>query len=155
MVPSAWAQSDHGAVKEKQDGSSINISDEYWEEVKEFNIYCKGDFTLSTHHDCDCMAMRYLDQRVEMGPYATSGQIMLRIDTACPNIPAIAGEAYEDCVRRPISVPSSAKSVEDYCACFANTYAKLFKASGRAITSKLKVSLQTRAGLQCDNANTQ
>ena len=82
---------------------------------------CSGRNRYSTFYDCRCMAVKYIDQRIKLGPDANQNQVYESIDNKeCRSIEGMAGYTYERCYRHNSMDPK----VEEKCTCAANEVAK-------------------------------
>lgn len=82
---------------------------------------CSQTKWYSVLHDCRCLSVKYLDERLIQGPEFTRTQIMADIAEQCVNTESIAGNAYQDCLE--MNTVTSLKDVESYCECYANELA--------------------------------
>ncbi len=126
-----------------------DVPDEYIEEAINYNKYCHST-SLSRHQNCECLAARYLDKRIEIGPEADRSSIMLAIEGKCPDATEAAGHHYNRCISNATIMPPKIP-IEEFCECFANTYAKLFERYELKPNSRTFVSLQTQAMVTCRN----
>jgi hypothetical protein len=129
--------------------SYSEIPEEAIVEAEAFQQACEADSTLSTYYECECWAMRFLEQRIIRGPEVDATAVMLDIQADCPNTPAIAGMAYNTCIGQGVDFFPDKHDPEEYCSCVGNAYAKLYARSGRSIDTRLMVQLRTIASLSC------
>ena len=120
---------------------------EYVDEALAFKDYCDKTSTMNSYFDCSCLAMNYLDKRVELGPKAKQDSIIFKINTTCPNAPAIAGHHYKIC--EDASMFRNRKDYKTYCECFGRTVAKLYETAPRQ-SSIYKQYIMKQAYIQCD-----
>lgn len=125
------------------------IPEEVIEEAEQIEQRCTDSSTMSVYYDCECWAMRFLEQRLIRGPEVSQNSVMMDIGTECPNTPAIAGYAYNTCIHQGISTFPSGQDPEEYCECVGNSYAKLYERSGQTLTSSLIVKMKTISALSC------
>lgn len=144
------------AAQEQEQTESLekytDIPEEYWIEAENFKAYCDKDYRLKTNYDCECFAMKFLDARIDFGPYVTRSQIMMEIGNSCISAVNIAGESYTECMAAPTLVPGR-HDPEEFCSCVANAYAKLYDRAGVSFTSKTRVALKSRAMASCTDAS--
>ncbi|MCD8563066.1 MAG: hypothetical protein LRY54_03260 [Alphaproteobacteria bacterium] len=110
---------------------------------------CAADEMMSTYYDCECRAMRFLEARLQHGPLDNASTVMLDIQGECPNLPAIAGSAYNTCIHQGIAFFPAGQDPEEYCTCVGNSYAKLMGRSKRGYDSYMMVQMRTLATLSC------
>ena len=143
--------SDHAPnSKEKPDKGYTEIPDEYLDEAQNFFLYCENKTLLREYHDCECLASRYLDQRIKRGGTADRSHIMLSIRNTCHEASEAAGAEYNSCMGSTTSIPIKVEP-KVFCECYANTYAKLFEEYGASVSSKTIVKLRTRSRVTCLN----
>lgn len=126
------------------------IPDEYITEAVNYVRECEVNSLMSKYYDCRCMGVEYLDRRISLGPDAPASQLAQTIGPLCADGTGIAGRFYEQCSADYLNVPVGV-DIDEYCACYANTYAKLFENYGRPLYSRDHVKLMTRARLSCRN----
>jgi hypothetical protein len=127
-----------------------DIPDEYIEEAIAFGESCKTDENLRQYHDCECLAVKYLDERIKRGPRAHSSSLMLAIEEQCPDATEAAGIRYEQCIQNELNMPQDIP-IESFCTCYANTFAELFEAGKYEPGSDTTIRLQTTAMIECNN----
>ncbi|HBR70060.1 MAG TPA: hypothetical protein DEA55_11860 [Rhodospirillaceae bacterium] len=124
------------------------IPDEYLKEANDFYERCNASYDRSTNYDCECLSTKYLDMRIKEGPETPESQIMVRLATECPNVEGAAGHFYSQCVSQAALLPTN-MTVEKFCTCVANTFAKLYKTAHITAGSQQYTSLQSSAMLMC------
>ncbi|HRQ61550.1 MAG TPA: hypothetical protein PLO23_08595 [Alphaproteobacteria bacterium] len=126
-----------------------DIPEEAIEEAVQVSVDCKAEQMMAVYYDCDCYGMRFLEQRLIRGPLVGQDTVKQDIGTECPNLPAIAGSAYQACIGRGLGSFPKKQDPEEYCSCVGNAYAKLYERSGRMIDMRLKIKMETIAALSC------
>lgn len=126
-----------------------DIPEEAIRDAEDFQNYCSGNATMKTTFDCECLAGEYLDARIEAGPDVARSSLILKIDHTCPNIEEAAGEAYSECYAQSTLVPTSGKPLDDFCECYARSYAKLRQEMKTAMHAQLRITLKSRAMTMC------
>ncbi len=124
------------------------IPDEYIEEAQKFYDNCEADFNMNSNYDCQCLSVKYLDERIERGPDSAAGSVLLSIQKECPNTVGAAGFAYTECLRQG-TMMSLYQPIEEYCECYANTFAKLYKNAKVTPGSQHFTALKTQTRLMC------
>lgn len=93
------------------------------DDAQDFFRYCEQSPSLKTHYQCTCWAKRYLDTSIELGPGYKRADVIKVINNDCLDIPRMAGIYYSQCLKQSLVEPQG-QSMEDYCACYGNEYAK-------------------------------
>lgn len=125
-----------------------DIPDEYIEEALAFGDSCAVNRQMQLYFDCRCMAVKYLDRRIAAGPDAAPSSIQVGIGAECADGTGISGRMFESCRSNYASVPKG-KDPEKFCACYGNTYAKLYENYGRPIRSRQHVSFMAQSRTAC------
>jgi hypothetical protein len=108
-----------GPRRETADIKNINPEDIpqiLLDEMKEIEQNCEGNYFYSSFHDCRCVAVRFLDERLKSDPETPQFIIFKRVNAQCPDKTAIAGFVYRSCydmakIDRPDYI--------DFCECVA------------------------------------
>ncbi|MCK6417786.1 MAG: hypothetical protein L6Q57_02460 [Alphaproteobacteria bacterium] len=136
-------------VQAQQGDPYADLPDAYFEEADDFQNYCTQQHILRNYYDCQCLALAFLEARIEHGPDMSRSALMLEVQDQCHDLTNEMGRMYEDCLQS--APPATIASHDDYCACKARTYGQLFKAARRQPSAYLSVELQTQAGIACSN----
>jgi hypothetical protein len=130
-----------------------DVPDEYLQEAEKVYQNCSASSKLNFYYNCECMGVSYLDKRIAAGPMQTPSAIMLSLSRECQDATNAAGYQYTQCLQSANLAPDKpdSMSLEKYCTCVANTYAKLFETLKMQPNSKTFTELQTRASLMCSN----
>lgn len=115
------------------------------EEAETVRLRCGRRTGMETYHDCDCMAAEFLEERAR-DPLQTQSWLIKKVAKMCPNIPAVAGQAYSDC--RSTTSKMEYHLAEKYCTCVANTTAKFYEQSPTTKLSSMQ-NLSIGARRQC------
>lgn len=126
-----------------------DIPEEVIAEAEAMEVFCEGNSKMATYYECECWAMRFLEQRLVRGPNVAQTEVMLDIQGQCPNTPAIAGSVYQSCIQQGDDLFPQGQDPEEYCSCVGNSYARLFERAPRRINSRYAVQLKTIATLSC------
>jgi len=135
-------------VDEKKIKELSEIPDEYLEEAMSFNEQCKQSPHLSEYYDCDCLGAKYLNKRIEYEDEISAGSIKLSIEKQCKSSTNTAGMRFKQCMGDAPVLPE-VSSLESYCECFANTFAKLYGISKGKPGPKLNIAIHERAAITC------
>ena len=137
------------AVQDQNTPSGLDdVPDEYLIEAQNYYESCEADGNISAYYDCRCMAAQYLDTRINAGPEMQPSSIELAIGPGCMDSARIAGNTYNECLTRAPVLPLN-QTVEEYCTCYANGFARIYKRSGFELSSKSKIKLQAQAAIIC------
>lgn len=129
-----------------------DVPDEYLDEAQRFGEYCKNEINLRQWHDCECMAVKYLDQRIKLGPKAHNSTIILSLEEACPDATEATGVRYQQCIGNALLMTTDIP-IEDYCTCYANTFGRLYEAGSFEPGSGTSIRLQTQAMVECNDVD--
>lgn len=128
-----------------------DLPEEYIQEAQKYYSLCENDASLSLYYDCKCLGSKYLDKRIKLGPEVTHTVIALEIRGECADASRAAGYEYEQCVNNGAMMPYNIP-LEEYCACYANTFAKLYeKNSYDGPGARIFTHFQTQAYVTCRN----
>jgi len=104
------------------------ISKKYIEEAEEAEQWCKKRPRIKTQHDCECLAAKYLEMRIDEGPIISRDEIISKITTQalCKNMVEATGAVYSECMGQS---DIYFKNIEPkkYCECYATRWSELFK----------------------------
>lgn len=125
-----------------------NLPQEYIDEASAYYAECERTFTMRQYYNCKCWATAYLDKRIELGPDSHHDNIRMAIQHDCIDATAAAGYEYEQCLNNGTIMPQNI-APEEYCSCYANTYAKLFEMVRASPNSQVFMHLQTQAYIAC------
>ncbi len=125
------------------------IPNEWFQEADAFLKKCEGKPTLTQYYNCDCLAAEYLQERIK-NPNIDESAIMMEISHSCVDASEAAGYQYERCLGNSPLLPRK-MDPQEYCTCYANTYAKAFERYKTSVNSKVIVELQTQAHIACTN----
>jgi hypothetical protein len=129
------------------DGIAIeDIPEEYLEEMNQVYLDCANNSVFSTYFDCRCQAMRFLEERIRLGPRIARNAIMTRVNTECVNKAGIAGYSYDVCTEMVIL--RNYTGYRKMCECFANTVAEEY-AARPYLKSRNVISIQRDAYITC------
>lgn len=89
-----------------------------------FSLYdeCKSSDMVERFYNCDCLSANFLDLRAR-APQARQDSLVASARRKCANTTEIAGGAYQSCLGW---APQIRTDYEDFCSCYANSYAKDF-----------------------------
>lgn len=104
---------------------SPEIQKEVLDEAQSVYDNCKGNYMYSRLHDCRCLSVFFLDQRLREGPEKYRNLIIDDIVKVCPNTPELAGLVYGRCTGS--TRYQKLKNTDEYCSCVANQTARLYK----------------------------
>lgn len=121
------------------------IQQDIVDEAEVVRIQCGKRTGMNTYNDCECAAAKWLEARAR-DPMQLRSWLINKVMKECPNIPGIAGDAYDGC--RSTTSRMEYHSAEKYCTCVGNRTAMLYEQSPPTKISGLQ-NLQVRARLQC------
>lgn len=105
------------------------IQDEILAESEMVQQNCERDANYAFFHDCECIAIRFIQERLERGPEAHWLNIRNGIRSQCVNVPGIAGHSFDYCMNTLGPLSSGTRNLpddqlEEHCRCFARTMAR-------------------------------
>ena len=128
-----------------------DLPEEYIVEAQKYYALCEGDASLYLYYNCKCLGSKFLDQRIKLGPEAEQTSIILDIRGECADASRAAGYEYEQCVNNGAMMPYNIP-LEEYCACYANTFAKLYEQNSYdGPGARVFTHFQAQAYLTCKN----
>lgn len=136
--------------KPKKDVTEIPT--EYIDEALAFRDKCEMRADMKKHYNCECLSVKYLDQRVARGASANESSIMLSIESECKDGTFVAGSMYNQCMAGRVRYPGK-RPLDEFCECFGREYAKLYELSGLSASGKAHVAIRTRAVTGCFDPN--
>jgi hypothetical protein len=128
-----------------------DIPDEFIVEARAFYDLCSTTANMFQYYDCKCLAKKFLNKRIEVGPDISKQEITLSIEHECPDASEAAGYEYGQCLGQANLLPKGDIPTEDYCTCFANTYARLYENAGMGPSSTAFINLKARAYTMCQD----
>ena len=100
------------------------IPQEIIDEAQEVHKMCMDNFSMRTYHDCDCIAGKFIEDRVRLGPLSSADMILPKYQGICKNTTDLAGYQYTKCMdQEELMVPREFKP-KYYCECYASEYVK-------------------------------
>ncbi len=145
-LPKGQIGRDKAESRQKPKVKIEDISPQYLEEMELIFQECTQSDLLSTYYDCQCQAMRFLDERILAGPEVYYGHIRNNLRKECLNLPGIAGMSLGVCNEQMQA--QNFKNYDKLCECFANTVARNF-AKRPYLESRNIISLQRDAYVSC------
>jgi hypothetical protein len=126
-----------------------DMQNELMDEMEFVNTLCNGTLAYSKYHNCDCIAVKLLDRRLQDGPERSVNNLLPDVSKQCVNKPAIAGYHYKLCHDRlrPYGEKYAVRA-EEICTCTANKVAELY-AYSPATSLRYQISLVVRAQEEC------
>lgn len=126
----------------------VKIEPEFLQDMQKFYGQCAGNSVTATYYDCRCLAVKYIDKRIERGRYYEPQELMNEIRGECSNPTEIAGYSYGVC-KSQLALMDRAENSEAYCECFANAFAKAYQKNPDLSSRYIQV-LQRNAYVKCD-----
>lgn len=143
-----YAQNIGDKVTKKSDMS--DIPDDYIIEASKFGEECRNHREMPLYFNCQCLAVTYLDHRIDLGPEAHSSAVRNMLGGECKDGTGIAGKLYEECLNDFVNAPKHLDP-ETFCSCYSNTFSKYFESSNGEMNPRMKLSFLSRSRLQCQN----
>jgi len=149
-LPDAPTQQKQAEQKEKDPKSDIHPA--YLNEADLFFQHCEATYKLRVHHDCECLAAYFLDERIKLGAKASRTRIMGEIKTRCIDASEEAFNLYTTCKSNTLLLPKDI-AAEVYCTCYGNEYAKIFDERKLFVGARNIARAQTQAHTRCTQGN--
>lgn len=130
--------------------SFADVPDEYLQEALEYSTFCEANDLMRQYYDCECLGMRFLDERTELGPTVARDTIRFSLSNECRDATEASGMAYTACMKTT-STMSPGTDPEKYCECVGNTYSKLIDQKRPAIDSRSIVHFSSQARIICED----
>jgi len=138
------------AEKEKAEYETMILKDyEYTDAdfalMNNYYVRCMRDGT-SMYYKCDCLANKYIQKKVVYDDTITDYDIYKQTAPDCVDVTAVAGLSYMECSKLGEVDP---RWSEDYCECYANTFAKDFAQAGGDMSRARTMNTRTDAMKEC------
>lgn len=105
---------------------SREMQDELLAESQKFNDECQTKTTYAQKHDCACLSVHFLNERLKFGPDKPYDTINMDIMSDCVDKPATAGYAFNKCMSLYSGMfPGDLKSL---CECYARRFTQSYAA---------------------------
>lgn len=132
-------------------GDDKDIPEAYIEEAERFHAQCQTSRAYQRMYNCECLAARYLDQRIAGGADVPTTHIVMKINKECIDPTEEVALQHEKCLRRGPVLPAGIP-VKDFCDCYADRLTGLYKEYMDAGLPRATV-VQTRAMSDCRKKN--
>lgn len=120
------------------------------DEAQSVHDNCLKDMSLSAYKDCGCIAGKFIEDRMRLGPAASQNNILASYEGTCYSMVQIAGGSYTKCMEeRALYVPDRFKP-RNYCECFSSEYTKAF---GSLVEKPGPNTFSSIAGLAMNNCS--
>lgn len=129
-----------------------NVTDEQIEEAQSVYKYCEADYNYRSNYDCECLAAKYLDARVENGPILDRSTLITQVRGSCPNVVEKVGQQYSQCMS-PMNDLEIFMLVtqKEYCECYAREWTRNYNAVGGIPDTNMRSSINYRSSRYCQN----
>lgn len=126
-----------------------DMQEELLAEMDNAHRICAGSVSYRIYHDCDCIAVKFLDRRLMKGPEFGFSNLMYEVSRECVNEVEIAGNEFQRCLMRMQQYGDKYKEKSlAMCECVGNEYAKAYAAV--PVTSmRYQMNLAVNAQLKC------
>lgn len=136
---------------EEYDEDMSEIPQEILDEADTVYNDCAANTDLSAYHDCECLAGKFLKDRMELGPMAFQNNILSKYQGECKNPAGIAGNRFTNCMANwKLNVPKDMRP-RAFCECYAKTYAEQYEKITGAMSGQSKSQMDSFAYGTCDN----
>lgn len=98
-----------------------DLQDELLAEADKYHNECVNNTTYAQKHDCNCLSIHFMNERLKNGPDKSGDAINVDIMEDCVDTASTAGAAYDQCMSLYQEMyPNNTKAL---CECFARRYA--------------------------------
>lgn len=136
------------ALPEEPDADLFEIPDAYFREARLYMKYCEVELKMRRHYDCECLAAKFLDERITVGPDVPRARIAETLTDQCQDASEAASGQYTSCLGNSLLLPSGIDPMV-YCTCYANEFAKIFEVNKLVVGPTVMTKVQSRAHLNC------
>lgn len=127
-------------------GMSKEMQDEILKEAADYHAECEADSFFAQKHDCDCLAIRYTNERLQRGPKSSTGVIKMDIRQQCVDVPSTANFAYNKCLS--VYKNADTNDLDALCKCYANDFANQYAATTDT-NSNMEMNIGAAAMSKC------
>ena len=129
-----------------------DMQEELLKETDYARALCNANTIFATYQDCDCIAVKFLDNRLSQGPGKHTYTVLNQVSEECVNQPAIAGYHYKTCLQRMDTYdPKYAVRIDEMCACTGKEVAKAYAyrpSNSLRYQTRLAVGAQKKCGYE-------
>ena len=129
-----------------------DMQEELLKETDYARNLCNANSIFATYQDCDCIAVKFLDNRLSQGPGKHTYTVLNQVSGECVNQPAIAGYHYKTCLQRmETQDPKYAVAIDEMCACTGKEVAKAYAyrpSNSLRYQTRLAVAAQKKCGYE-------
>ncbi len=131
----------------KKTDAFLTATPEQLEEALQVTQVCKQADFSSTFFDCDCVGMKFLENRQIMGDKTDAVQILALSRKSCPNAAGLAGSTETQC--QTWAAPMRPRDFKPFCACFANRLGRTYE-HNPSMNEMVREAQMTEAFRYCD-----
>lgn len=126
----------------------FEIPDAYIQEAKLYMKYCQVELKMRRHYNCECLAAKFLDERITAGPEVSRAKIANNLTDQCQDASEAAAGQYTSCLGNGLLLPPGIEPMV-YCTCYANQFAKVFEDLKLVVGPATMTKVQSKAHVQC------
>lgn len=146
----APTQKERPSMQHVFDSLPPDMQEELLQETDHAVRLCNANSIFATYQDCECIGVKFLDNRLSQGPGKHTYTVLNQVAKECVNQPAIAGYHYKTCLERMSTYdPKYAVRIDEMCACTGKEVAKAYAqapANFLRYQTKLAVGAQRLCG---------
>ncbi|MDY0029311.1 MAG: hypothetical protein RBR86_05135 [Pseudobdellovibrionaceae bacterium] len=117
------------------------------DEALTMSLNCKKSPDVYTFYDCDCVGMKFLEQRQLKGDAPPQTLLLIEAQKYCPNSAGVAGTSQAQC--EGWAKNARPYDYEPFCECYANEFANMFASNTTGNVYVLEKQM-TNAYKKCD-----
>lgn len=131
-----------------------NVPTRYIDEALLFRSRCEADPDKILYYNCECLSVKYLDQRILRGDDYDGVNIEADIQAECKDGTRLADTMYNACFAQRV-MPAPGQDYEKFCACFGNEYAKSYESVQGVVSANTQINIRTNSILTCKSKGTE
>ena len=135
------------AIKNPND-LDLGVTETQIKEAQSVNDWCESKKDVKNKIDCECLAAKYLEQRLEVGPLIGRDVILGTLNGECHNLVGQAGVAYSSCMRGSKNPPAGIDQ-KQYCECYSRAYTQSLEQHAGKLGPSSRNNLLFYARMKC------
>lgn len=136
--------------KPKPTDSVLLATPDQIDEALQVTQDCQAASFSTTFFDCDCVGMKFLENRLKYGEQKTSVYLLTLSRKSCPNSAGLAGSTLTQC--ETWAAPMRPRDFKPFCACFANRLGRTYERNP-SMNEMVREYQMTEAFSFCDHGS--
>lgn len=126
------------------------VTDKQLEETFAVFEDCNADVRKKNKVDCECLASKFLEERIKQGPVSSRGSIEAELTDKCRNVVEQTGFEYSKCMMHPFVMKVDIEP-KDFCECYARRWADLYQNYKGPMTVEVQMAIAAKSRSYCLN----